>query len=121
MSKKVVSTICICILVICCAICSIGYAVINSSFPWWLFVFAGGIICAIASMIVDITNEKDKTKRSKRFIGCICTSICMVSVFIFLAVMMLTNIQYSWIIVCVGGVASFVTYKIYDAVKNKKK
>ena len=120
MSKKLTSTICGCTMMICGGICLVGYVMGNSGFPWWLLVFAGGIGCAIISMIGGITREKDQEKRSKKFISCICASISMLSVLIFLTLLMLTKLKNTWLIVVVGGIASGVTRLIYDAIKNKK-
>lgn len=56
MSKKLVGTICACTIMFCRGICSIGYVIGNSNFPWWLLLFASGIACAIISMVDAITS-----------------------------------------------------------------
>ena len=118
MNKKLVNAICACLFVISAGICSIGYAIGSSDAPWWLAVFAAGLLCAIISMIGDITREEDSEKKHSRIIGCICASISMISVFIFLTVLMFTNFPSSWIIVCVGGIISFVIYTFDKAMKK---
>ena len=121
MSKNLIGAICGSVAIISAGICSLGYALGNSNYPWWLVMVAGGIICAIVSMVSGINNEKNTEEKSKKLIGCICASISMISVFIFLAVMMLTKYENSWIIVFIGGIASGVTYMLYNAVKKDKK
>ena len=120
MSKKTTSIICVCTILLCFGICLIGSFVSHFILPWWLIAFAGGIICAIVSMVGDITREQKKSKKSKRIIGCICSSICMISVLAFLTVNTLTQMKNSWVIICIGGIASMITYFIYSAVKDKK-
>jgi hypothetical protein len=120
MSKKLIGAICCSIMIISGGICSLGYVLGNSADPWWLVVFAGGIACAIAAMAGGISNEADKNKKSQKIIGCICASISMISVLVFLSVMMLSNFANSWIIVMIGGIASAVIYIIYNAIKKDK-
>ncbi len=120
MSKKLIGAICACTMMICGSTCAIGYVVASSIFPWWLLVFMGGVACAIISMIGEIIREKNKEKRAKKLIGCICASINMLSVLTFLALLLLTKVQHSWIVVMVGAIVSAAIYLLYDATKGKK-
>lgn len=120
MSKKLVSAICACIFVAAGGFCAIAYATINSKTPWWLVVFAAGIICAILSQIGVITREKKKAIKHKKIIGCICSSISMISVFIFLVFVMLNIMKNSWIIVVIGGILSFIIYTIDKGIQSDK-
>ena len=119
MSKKLVGAICACTMIICGGICAVGYAIGNSGFPWWLLVFVGGIACAVISMIGGITREQDPEKRGKKLIGCVCASVSMISVLIFLILTMLTQLKNSWIVVMVGGMASCIVYMLYNATKKR--
>ena len=121
MSKKLVGAICACVMMICGGVCTIGYVIGNSNFPWWLFVFGGGVFCAIISMIGGITWEKDKEKKTKKLIGCICASVSMLSVVAFLVLIMLTKVQNSWIVLMVGGITSGVISVLYNAIKGNNK
>ena len=118
MNKKLVGTICACIAIVAGTACALGYALGNSANPWYLIVFAGGIACAITSMIGTATREEDENKKHQKIIGTICASISMISVLIFLTVMLLTGFNNSWIIVCVGGVISGIIYMIDNAIKK---
>lgn len=120
MSKKMSGTICGIIMIVCGVICVIGYSVGNSDIPWWLLVFAGGIISAIISLIGSYQREKDSGKKRKALIGCISASISMTSVFIFLALTMMTNINNCWIILLVGGAISAIV-SMLDSAKNDSK
>ena len=118
MNKKLVGSICGCISIITCSVCALGYIFGSSSHPWWLIVVAGGIACAIVSMIGEMTREDDSNKKHKKLIGCICASISMISVFIFLTLMMLTGNTNSWIAVFIGGIISGIIYMIDNATKK---
>ena len=118
MSKKLVETICGCIAIVAGTICALGYIFGNSANPWWLIIFAGGIAMAIVSLAGGITNENDLNEKHKKIIGCICASISMISVLIFLTLMMLTGNSNSWIAVFIGGVISGIIYMIDNASKK---
>ena len=120
MSSKLVGAICICILIVSAGICSIGYAVGNSGFPWWLIIVGGGIISAILAMAGTASREEDKEKKHMRIISCICASISMISVFVFLILMLVANIPNSWIAVFVGGILSGIIYIMDGALKKEK-
>ena len=119
MSKKMTGTICATILIVSCAICSILYAIMDSSKPWWLIVFAGGVVSAIIAMISNYKREENKDKKHMLLISTICASISMLSVFIFLTVYILTKYSNSWIIVFIGGIISGIIYMIDNAKKDK--
>ena len=119
MNKKLVEAICFSILIISAGICTLGYVLGNSGNPWWLTIVAGGIACVIISMVGGITREKDQEKKSKGLISCICASISMISVLIFLVLLMTTEFTHSWIVIFIGGIASGVTYAIYNATKKE--
>ena len=121
MSKKLVSAICACMFVAAGGFCAIAYAIGNSNAPWWLVIFAAGIICAILSQVGVITREKKKDIKHKKIIGCICSSISMISVFIFLTFMMLNIMKNSWIIILIGGIISFIIYTMDKAIQSDKK
>ena len=119
MSKKLVSAICASLMVISAGVCMVGY-VLKDSGSWWLFIFGAGVICAIISMVGNFTREKDLVKKHQGLIGCICASISMISVFVFL-VLLLKGFNNSWIIVCIGGIISFVVYTLDKAIVSEKK
>ena len=121
MSSKMMGSICGIIAIVSCGICSICYAVVNSTSPWWLIVLAGGILCAIISQIGAYTREENKEKKHKKMIGCICSSISMISVFIFLLLLMLTKFNNSWIVIMIGGIISCIIYMLDNAIKEDKK
>ncbi len=121
MSKKMIQAISLAIIMITGGICAVGYAVGNSSFPWWLIPFAGVIAGVIFMMFGNVKEENDKDKKHKKMIGAVCASISMISVLIFIAVMMLTNFANSWIIVMIGGIASGIVYTIDNAMHSDKK
>jgi uncharacterized membrane protein YfcA len=119
MNKKMVGAICAIIMMISGGICTFGYVLGNSNDPWWLVAFAGGILCAIVSMALGAKYEKDKNKKHKAIIGCICASISMISVFAFLVVQIITAYENSWLIVFAGGILSGIIYMI-DNARNEK-
>ena len=121
MSKKLVGAICTCLFVVSAGVCAIGYAVGNSNIPWWLCIFAAGIICAILSQIGDITREKKKDTKHKKLIGCICSSISMLSVFVYLTLIMTIKFYNGWIIIVAAGIISYIIYTIDKAVQSDKK
>lgn len=121
MSKKLVGAICTCIFIVCAGVCAIGYAVGNSNIPWWLFILAGGIISVILTQIGEITREKKKNFKHKKLIGCICSSISMISVFVYLTLIMMIKFYNGWIIIVIGGIISFIVYTIDKAIQSEKK
>ncbi len=121
MNKKIISTICGIIFIVAGATCSILYAVGDSSKPRWLIIIGAGIICAILAQVGSIQREEDQTKKHKKLISWICSSISMISVFIFLILLIIMKINNSWIAVFVGGVISAIVYMIDNARKEEKK
>ena len=120
-NKKFVGAICVIILIVCSSICSLGYILGKSNFPWWLIIFAGGIVCGCLYLISDMLREEDKDKKHIKLMSCICSAISMVSVFTFLLVDILFKIQNSWIIVFIGGIVIGIITMIDRALKEKNK
>lgn len=114
MNKKL-GIACGIIMIICVAICIIGYVVDKSDRPWWLILALGGILSGIVAMCGPFLKEQDQVKRHKYFIGCISGSIALISVFVFLMVQVMTGYEGSWIIIFVGGLLSTTVYMIDEA------
>ena len=70
---------------------------------------------------VHTQEKKIKKKKHKKMIGCICSSISMISVFIFLLLLMLTKFNNSWIVIMIGGIISCIIYMLDNAIKEDKK
>ena len=119
MNKKVVSSICGIIFLIACGTCSVLYA-IGGTGHWWLIVVGAAIACGIITQIGNVVREKDAAKKHKTLIGCICSSICMLSVYAFLLVITLTNFEHSWLIVFLGGISSGIVSLIDSAINSAK-
>lgn len=121
MSKKLVNAISGCIIMVCAIGCVMGYVMGDSSQPWWLIMFAGVVICAMLTMFGNYSRAEKPDEKHKALIGAICASVSMLAVLIFLILMFLAKLPYSWIVVMVGGVLSGIIYKIDEAVRNDKK
>ena len=60
MSKKLISAICSCIILICLGICALGYILGSPTFPWWISVFIGMLLCGIIYLMGNALRKEKK-------------------------------------------------------------